>query len=486
MAGAAAVGSAAARPLIDPDRAVVAAQAQPGRGPYGPIAGRVPDENGLILPPGFTSRVIGIAGEEVGETGFDWHLYPDGGATFEDPDGDGWIYVCNSEIPQPINNGGVSAVRFDADGEIIDAYRILDGTTGNCAGGPTPWGTWLSCEEFNRGQVWECDPTGKTEAQVHPALGTFAHEAVAVDPEAEQLFLTEDAPQGRLYRFTPDDYPSLESGLLEAAAVRSDNSVEWIEVPDPEWLDRDGPPTGEQVEDEATLFAGGEGIWHHDGSIFFTTKTDNRVHRIDVAENRYELIYEVGDLGSEAELRGVDNITVDPATGDLYVAEDDDDLQIVLISSAGVVAPFCQVPGDLGLFKASEITGPCFSPDGTRLYFSSQRGGPNLASQVFPGVRYSTEQARAGITYEVTGPFRGSGPVARGAAAVDEDAGTSNSDDSGSDLLVPVAAFLGGGAVTVLGVGAGLMAVRGRGRQQPRDVPGAGSNPQDLQGRPPL
>lgn len=73
-------------------------------------------------------------------------------------------------------------MRFGPTGEIRDAYRILDGTSSNCAGGPTPWATWLSCEEFEEGRVWECDPTGRHRARVHDAMGVFKHEAAAVSP----------------------------------------------------------------------------------------------------------------------------------------------------------------------------------------------------------------------------------------------------------------------------------------------------------------
>ena len=69
-----------------------------------------------------------------------------------------------------------------ADGTVVDAYPICTGTTLNCAGGATPWGTWLTARSIPRGQVWECDPTGHRAAVARPALGTFTHEAVAVDP----------------------------------------------------------------------------------------------------------------------------------------------------------------------------------------------------------------------------------------------------------------------------------------------------------------
>ena len=78
--------------------------------------------------------------------------------------------VSNSEVPAA---GGASALRFGPAGAIQDAYRILSGTTLNCAGGPTPWGTWLSGEEFANGQIWECDPFAASQGIARPALGTF-------------------------------------------------------------------------------------------------------------------------------------------------------------------------------------------------------------------------------------------------------------------------------------------------------------------------
>ena len=64
-------------------------------------------------------------------------------------------------------------------------------------------------------------------------------------------------------------------------------------------------------------------------------------------------------------------------------------MEVCLITTADAqdtVAPFLRIVGHPG----SEVAGPAFSPDGTRLYLSSQRG----------------TDGSTGITYEITGPFR--------------------------------------------------------------------------------
>ena len=99
--------------------AKVVDEAQPGEGPYGSLEGVEPDENGLVLPEGFTSRIVAIGGDPVGDTDYEWHLFPDGAATFDDGEG-GWYYTCNSEVFNFLTpgeqRGGVSAIHFDADG----------------------------------------------------------------------------------------------------------------------------------------------------------------------------------------------------------------------------------------------------------------------------------------------------------------------------------------------------------------------------------
>ncbi len=385
-------GSLAAGVAVVAPRTVVGAQEG---SPYGSLEGRTPDANGIVLPEGFTSRVIARTGETAGSGSYPWHPFPDGGATFSTADG-GWVYVSNSENIQA-GGGGVGAVAFAADGTILESYPILDGTLRNCAGGATPWGTWLSCEEFEfpvedplpdelevrAGRVWETDPSGERDPVVRPALGVFSHEAVAVDPERQQLYLTEDQLDGLLYRFTPDAYPDLSSGRLEAAVVADDDSVTWAEVPDPSAAEAN---TRSQVPN-ATPFAGGEGVWYENGTVFFTTKFDVKVHAYEIEPSTIQVLYDGGPAGESAPLRGVDNIVGDRA-GDLFVAEDlrgEDPIEIVLVTAEGLVAPFLQVTG-----QDSELVGPAFSPDGTRLYFSSQ----------------SAISQTDGITYEVTGPFR--------------------------------------------------------------------------------
>jgi secreted PhoX family phosphatase len=345
-----------------------------GDGPYGPLGS--PDELGFRLPEGFRARELARGNEAVAGTDYPWHVFPDGGATFPVRRGE-WIYVSNSEAPG--TSGGASALRFSADGDVVDAYRILEGTGSNCAGGATPWGTWLSGEEHGAGQLWECDPRGRRPGVARAAMGRFEHEAAAVDPQRRHVYLTEDDSDGRFYRFTPRRWPDLDAGTLEVAVVADNGRVRWREVPDP---GAEAVPTREQVP-ESTGFDGGEGIVFDRGVVFFSTKGDNKVWAYDARRARIEVLYD-GDARAELPLRGVDNLGVTPR-GDLVVAEDGDDMQLVVLTRSGVAAPLLQLTGQEG----SELAGPAFSPDGRHLYFSSQRGGGG-----------------PGITYEVSGPFR--------------------------------------------------------------------------------
>ncbi|MBD3010503.1 alkaline phosphatase PhoX [Streptomyces sp. 5-10] len=359
--------------------AAYAAPAQPGAGPYGALGS--PDANGVRLPAGFTSRVIARSRQTVAGTSYTWHDAPDGGACYAD--GSGWIYVSNSEINP---SGGASAVAFSSAGAVTGAYRVLSGTRQNCAGGKTPWNTWLSCEEVDRGYVYETDPWGVKTAVRRDAMGRFKHEAAAADPVRRTVYMTEDVTDGCFYRFTPTTWGDLSSGKLEVMVAGSGTSgpVTWATVPDP----TGATATRNQVSG-AKRFNGGEGCYYANETCWFTTKGDNRVWQYDAAAQTIELAYDDSLVtGGTAPLTGVDNVT-GASSGDLYVAEDGGNMEICVITPDDVVAPFLRVDGQSG----SEITGPAFSPDGRRLYFSSQRGTSGSSS--------------GGITYEVTGPFRG-------------------------------------------------------------------------------
>lgn len=378
---------------------------------------QAPDANGLSLPAGFSSRVVAVSGEPPVLGGsYLWHTFPDGGATYATEDG-GWIYTSNSEVQRVgLASGGCGALRFDAQGNVVDAYSILTGTDGNCAGGKTPWQTWLSCEEpqvaaDNPGLTYECDPFSPgSEGVALPALGIFKHEAVAVDDFNKILYLTEDTGDGRFYRFVPSasDWPAgaarpaLQEGQLQAMrfvaggrdqslddaglAVNQPHAVIWEDVAQP---DQPQAAVRSSLGDQSpgSRFNGGEGLWYFDGVVYFSTKGDDRIWAYEHATGLVEVIYDFA-TSDNAILSGVDNLVVSEF-GDVLVAEDGGDMQVVVILPDRSLLPLVQASDDTG---QSELVGPALSPDGSRLYFSAQRSGRNGA-------------AGSGITFEVQFPF---------------------------------------------------------------------------------
>ena len=275
----------------------------------------------------------------------------------------------------------MTRIRFAPDGSSTGAASICDGTTYNCAGGTTPWGTWLSGEEFSGGRLWECDPTGATAAVPLDALGRFDHEAATVAVDG-RVYFTEDKWDGAFYRFTPDTAGDLSSGTLEVATGATPTGpVVWSEVPDPTGTIA---PTRSQVP--LTIpFAGGEGIDAAGLEVFFTTKYDKKVWRYRTDLEQFNVHYQ----GGSGVLDGLDNVMVDEASNSVFIAEDDGNQELVVIRPGNVVLAVARVADQ----PWSEVTGPCFNPAGDRLYFSSQRApvGPS--------------GAQVGTTYEVSGPW---------------------------------------------------------------------------------
>ncbi len=191
------------------------------------------------------------------------------------------------------------------------------------------------------------------------------------------VYLTEDEPNGGLYRFTPAAWPDLSAGTLHVL-TEAGGALGWAVV------DADGSPTATRSQ-VATMkvFNGGEGAWYDSGRLYFTTKGDNRVWSYDPVANALTIIYD-DNTSPTPVLTGVDNVTVS-RSGDVFVAEDGGNMELCILSPEGDVAAFARLTGVSG----SEITGPAFSPDGTRLY--------------------CRRSAAPGRTYEITGPFRTGG-----------------------------------------------------------------------------
>ena len=189
------------------------------------------------------------------------------------------------------------------------------------------------------------------------------------------MYLTEDQPDGGLYRFSPTTWPNLAAGTLEVM-TEVGGVLGWATVPNPTGVPT---PTRDQVA-TMKIFNGGEGLWYDSGKVYLTTKGDNRVRAYDPVANSLTTIYDVATSPTPV-LSGVDNVTVSRA-GDVFVAEDGGNMELVVLSVEGDHAAFARLTGVSG----SELTGPAFSPDGLRLYLSSQRS--------------------PGRTYEISGPFR--------------------------------------------------------------------------------
>ncbi len=401
---------------------------------YGPL---VEDPEGILdLPEGFRYRVISRVGRSMAD-GFLVPGLPDGMAAFEGPRGL-TILVRNHEVnvdsdpamgpfgedysllarldPSYLYDagtdgrpclGGCTTVVYDtATQTLVSEHLSLAGSLRNCAGGPTPWGSWITCEEtveragdglaMDHGYCFEVPATlepGLAAPVPLKSMGRFNHEAVAVDPDTGAVYLTEDTEDGLIYRFLPDTPGRLAAGgrlqalmVADAAGLDTRNwdvrAVSLGQRMRSRWIDLseiDAPEDDLRLRGfagGAARFARGEGMWYGDGKIYFACTSggpdrNGQIWRYEPGDESLTLFVEAETAGL---LTNADNLTVAP-WGDVVVCEDSaEDDHLVGISPDGDMYVIAH-----NVLSSSELAGAVFSPDGSTLFVNLQVDGLTLA-----------------------------------------------------------------------------------------------------------
>ncbi|MGK7944888.1 MAG: alkaline phosphatase PhoX [Microcystaceae cyanobacterium] len=416
--------------------AVTTAFASPFKNLYGNMAkGRsiytdkfgqlIPDTQGIIdLPQGFSYQVVSRIGRKMSD-GYPVPTAFDGMASFQGANNH-TILVRNHELSppeqlavqgdlskkyDPQSKGGTTTVILDQDNNLIEEFVSLNGTNRNCAGGTTPWQTWISCEEDTttptdyissdprsvkrkHGYNFEVSPFGK---QVEPtpliAMGRFRHEAIAVDPTTNYIYQTEDQTDSCFYRFLPKVAGKLsEGGKLEALVIEGNPKIDtgtnfplnkpfkttWVPIenvdPDQDIIRYEAQSKG------AAIFRRGEGLaWAEDGVYWTCTNGGNAgMGQVFHYNPQTEMLRLFAESPSQDVLDYPDNLILSPF-GDFILCEDGRGQQFLIgLTTDGKLYRLAK-----NALNNSEFAGVCFAPDGKTMFVNIYQPGLTLAIQGF-------------------------------------------------------------------------------------------------------
>ncbi|MDR6980045.1 secreted PhoX family phosphatase [Streptomyces sp. 3330] len=410
-----------------------------GHDGYGPL---VPDKDGLLdLPAGFRYRVLSREGDPLRSGEGPVPSNHDGMTAL--PGRGGRVHLVRNHenrptakfpVPtvegltyDPAGKGGCTALTLDARNNVLSERVAIAGTAVNCAGGPTPWHTWLTCEETedkagtngytkDHGFIFEVDPSDPRRSGAVPltAMGRFQHEAIAVDPRLGIVYETEDAflePFGLFYRFLPKK-PLGGAGSLRAGgrlqAMRvpgvpdlssiqdtgaSFDGIEWVDVPDPLAVETPvrlqdfGPKGITHAQKLEGCYWGGKCVYFvssfargADGSA---ADHFGQIWRYDPKLRRLTLVIVFGpDTDIQLPGESPDNICLAPSGG-LMVCEDGNGAQHVFgVTRGGEVYAMARGRQNIGTPQApewGEFAGVTFSPDGDTMYVNCYTPGTTFA-----------------------------------------------------------------------------------------------------------
>lgn len=345
---------------------------------YGPVSPVADDITGLPLlqlPEGFTYKSYGWTGMTM-KDGIRTPGVHDGMGVVA-AQGNTVAMVRNHEVRgagtavqspamyNPAAGGGCSNLLFDTvNGTWLASYMSISGTSTNCAGGITPWGTWLTCEEttasyggMTHGWIFEVPGFGRAKPEPIKAMGRRAHEATATDPVTGYVYITEDAgTSSGFYRYRPDIYGNLlAGGVLEMLKVKGSEKAnltssyadgttwdtEWVTIDQPEVIN---PRNYTQGYDQgAARFARLEGCWYDTGLVYFTSTsggvvTGGQVYHFDPRREKLTLVFESRNNTTHPVMP--DNMTISPRGGILLCEDRGGISRLMGLSQTGEVFEF--------------------------------------------------------------------------------------------------------------------------------------------------